>query len=569
MKRVYCGILILGFTFASGITCAAQESTTSSVRQIMQENQQAVDAIAMYPRETRKIIFQASEYPEVIIKLNEMQKKSETAFASLISSFSKSEQEKIWNLTRYDFLISDLASTPKKIEAEINDLLVKYPEEIHKTALEEHKKNYKLLVQIDQMNRNYDSDFDLLMNNYPTEAVNAFKEMINMPEVLGILNDNMPYTVVVGNYYKKNPDRILHKTDSLNLVLTQKNSKEAEDWKQSMIADPQAQKEYVEAAQEYAQENGYQPDVYNTPMTEYDTNYNSNPYNYWFGYPTWYPDNSWNPNPYWYDWGFYFGPGKHAVFTGLPSSYFMDWYFYYPEHFSKYAELSNHYYDYYKIHNSSMNYNSISHRVNEWHNNNKDIVTNDWDFDKTNRVERFRQYGDMEVNRKNYNTKNPKQPIGRTEFVQKTPNRYYFLSADVTKKPVIQRENNTTFNRENPNIPVKRPTVIIPEHNNSVNRQPAYVNPQPTNNTSGQRPANVNTPPRNPNPARQVENSNQMRNAVQYNQNTWKQPQQQAPQPQPRQNPTPAPARQPEIRQTVQPQPVRQNNPVRPSNERK
>ena len=210
--------MLLGFTFATGITCVAQESTTSSVKQIMQESQQAVDAIAMYPRETRKIIFQASEYPEVITKLNEMQKKSESAFASLISSFSKSEQEKIWNLTRYDFLISDLASTPKKSETEINALLVKYPEEIHKTALEEHKKNYNLLVQIDQMNRNYDSDFEFLINNYPQEAVNAFKEMINMPEVLGILNDNMPYTVVVGNYYKKNPDRILHKTDSLSSI---------------------------------------------------------------------------------------------------------------------------------------------------------------------------------------------------------------------------------------------------------------------------------------------------------------------------------------------------------------
>ncbi len=578
MKRVYCGIILLAFTFATGITCVAQESTTSSVKQIMQESQQAVDAIAMYPRETRKIIFQASEYPEVITKLNEMQKKSESAFASLISSFSKSEQEKIWNLTRYDFLISDLASTPKKSETEINALLVKYPEEIHKTALEEHKKNYNLLVQIDQMNRNYDSDFEFLINNYPQEAVNAFKEMINMPEVLGILNDNMPYTVVVGNYYKKNPDRILHKTDSLNLVLTQKNTKEAEDWKQSMNADPQAQKEYVEAAQEYAQENGYQPDVYNTPMTEYDTNYSSNSYNWWFGYPTWFPENSWNPNPYWYDWGFYFGPGNHAVFTGLPSSYFMDWYFYYPEHFSKYAELSNHYYDYYERHNTSMNYNSVSHRVNEWRNNNKDIVTNDWDFDKTNRVERFRQYGEMEVNRKNYNIKNPKQQISRTEFVQKTPNRYYFLSADVTNKPNIQRENNSTINRENPAMPSKRPTVMIPEHNNSTIRQPAYVNPQPTNNASRQRPANVNTPTRSPNPVRQVENSNQMRNAVQYNQNTWKQPQQQAPQAQPRQNPTPAPARQnptpaparqPEIRQTVQPQPVRQNNPVRSTNERK
>jgi hypothetical protein len=80
-----------------------------------------------------------------------------------------------------------------------------------------------------------------------------------------------------------------------------------------------------------------------------------------------------------------------------------------------------------------------------------------------------------------------------------------------------------------------------------------------------------------------------MRNAEQYNQNTWRQPQQTQPQqnrtstsPSPRQSqqsqpqqnrstPLPSPTpRQPEIRQVVEPvrtQPARQNNPV-PSKER-
>jgi len=594
MKKVYCGILFIGF-IAAGMTCVAQDNTRSANRKIMQESQEAVDAIAMYPRGTREIIFEASEYPEVITKLNAMQKNSQAAFAALISSFSKNEQEKIWNLTRYDYLISDLASSPKKSTTEINNLLVNYPVEIHKTALQEQKKNYNVLVQIDQMNKSYDADFDLLLKNYPPEAVNAFRQIIQMPEVLGILTDNMPYTVLVGQFYKKNPDRILHKTDSLNLALTQKNNLEAEDWKKSMNDDPDAQKEFVQAAQEYAQENGYQPDMYNAPMTEFDTNYSSNSYNWWFGYPTWYPENSWNPNPYWYDWGFYFGPGKQAVFTGLPSSYFMDWYFYYPKHFSKYAELSNHYYDYYDRHSGSMNYNSVSRSVNNWRNNNKDIVTKDWSFDKTNRVERFRQYGNMEVSRKNYNNRNPKQQIGRTEYVQRTPNKYYFLAADVSKTPEIQRNTRTTSVQENQAKPARRPTVTLPEHYNNTSRQsnnntsrqqenntsrqrdnmssrqPASVNTQPANTVSRQRQTTVSTPSRNTNTTRPVENS-QMRNAVQYNQNAWKQPQQpqqqtqQTQQTQPQQNRTSPSTREPEIRQTAQP--ARQNNPA-PSNDRK
>ena len=553
---------------SSTLNSAAQDNTKSSNRQIMLESQEAVNAIAMYPRETRKIIFEASEYPEIITKLNAMRLKSQGAFENLISMLKKDEQEKIWNLTRYDNLISELASGTIKSQSEIDAILVNYPEEIHKTAIDENKKNYKLLVQIDQINKNYDSDFELLLNSYPPETIDAFREIIKMPEVLSILNDHMQYTVLVGNYFKKNPERILHKTDSLNIVLTQKNTQEANDWKQSMNNDPQAQKEYVEAAQEYAQENGYQPDVYNTPMTEFDTNYSSNPYNWWFGYPSWYPDNSWNPNPYWYDWGFYFGPDRQPVFNGLPSSYFMDWYFYYPEHLSNYAELSNNYYNYYDKHRESMNYNSVSHSVSDWRNNNKDIVTNDWDFDKTNRVERFRQYGNMEVSRQKYNRSNPKQQIGRTEYIQKTPNRFYFLNSDITKNPAIQRDTHTTFNQGNLPEPAKRPTVSLPSRTQTEVQRPTYVNPQPTDNVNRQRTVNVNTPPRTVNvniPARSS-NSNQMRNAEQYNQNTWKKPQQPVQQIQPRQNTTSAPVRQPEIRQVQQPQPVRQNNNPAPTN---
>jgi len=560
-----------------GINCLAQDANKAFIKQVMQKSQDAVNAVAMYPRETRMIIFEASEYPDVIIKLNAMQKDSQGAFASLISTFSKDEQEKIWNLTRYDNLISDLAANPRKSSAEINALLDNYPVEIHKTAFDEYKNNYNLFVKIDQMNKTYDANFNQLLSEYPPQAADVFREIIKMPEVLDILNDNMEYTRIVGDYYKKNPERILHKTDSLNLVLTQKNSAEANDWKQSMNDNPQAQKEYIQAAQEYAQDNGYQPDDYNTPMTEFDTNYTPNPYNWWFGYPTWYPDNSWNPNPYWYDWGFYYGPGKRAVFFGLPSSYLMDWYFYYPEHLTKYPELADHYYNYYDAHRTSMNYNSVSHSVNDWRTRNKDIITTVWDRDKVNRVERFRQFGQMEMDRKKFNTSNPRTPIGQSEYIKKTPNRYYFLADDITNRPGVQHDPKTRMDPENMPAPSKRPTVATPSRFKPA-EQPTFVNPQQTNTVTRQRPENVNVPKRTSTstPAREPENTIQMREAQQYHQNTWKQPEQprQQPQPQPQPQPQqpvqptvqPQQNRQPEIRQSVQP--ARQNVQA-PSNNRK
>jgi hypothetical protein len=572
------------FIVATGIKCVAQDDGRTLLKQVIKGNQEAVDAIAMYPTETRKIIFEATEYPEVIAKLNAMQKNSQDAFEKLISSLSKEEQEKIWNLTRYDGLISDLTANQNKSEDVINNILANYPEEIHKTALEEQKKNYDLLVHIDKMNKSYNSDFELLLSGYPPEAIDAFREIIKMPEVLDILFDHMQYTVVVGDYYKKNPERVLHKTDSLNLVLTQKNTQEADDWKQSMIDNPQVQEEYTGAAQEYAQDNGYQPEDYNAPLTQDVTDYNTYPYNWWFGYPSWYPYDYWNPYPYWYDWGFYFGPGGQVVFFGLPSEYFMDWFFYYPEHCSRYAELSNHYYNYYNRHRESMNNNSISHSVNDWRDRNKDIVNADWDKDNSNRIQRFKEYGKMEKDRREYNTKNPKKQIEQTEYLQKEQKKYPLLAADVSNKQLIQKDSKIKPVQENKSEPVKKPAVTIPDHykvtgNGQLNnqqseqnfqQQPVFTSPQSINTDSKKRPVNVNIQPKNPNPIKQTENSNQIRDAQQFHQNTWQQIQPQ-PQRQPvrqaqQQNNTPPP-RQQQNRQTVQP--ARQNIQTPPMNKKK
>jgi hypothetical protein len=596
MKKIFNGlVLTMGLVFTA-ITGTAQDDGRSLYKQVAKQNQEAVDAIAMYPTETRKIIFEATEYPEVIAKLNSMQKNSQDAFEKLISSFSKDEQENIWNLTRYDGLISDLAANHKMSSDEINNILVNYPEEIHKTALEDGINHYDLLVQIDKMNKSYKSDFELLMSDYPPGVIKIFREMIKMPEVLDILFDHMQYTVVVGNYYKNNPVRVLHKTDSLNLVLTQKNIQETNDWKQSMNDNPQIQEEYTQAAQEYAQDNGYQPEDYNSTLTPDVTNYNTNPYNWWFGYPSWYPYDYWNPYPYWYDWGFYYGANGQIVFFGLPSAYFMEWYFYYPNHCSEYAELSNHYYNYYYGHRESLNYNSISHSVGDWRNRNRDIITADWDNDRSSRTQRFKEYGKMETDRQTYNTRNPKKQIDQTEYVQKQKRKYPLLSADVVNIRSTQKDSKFKPVQTALPEPVKKPPVKVPDNykatvnergnskqteqniqpqsgkvqNSNVNRQQPseYVNPQPNNTISKQRTDNVNVQQKNPAPVQRTENSNQIREAQQYHQNTWNQiqPQSQPVRQPPQQNISPAPRQQ--VSPPVQ-QPAKQNTQTPSNNKRK
>jgi len=256
----------------------------------------------------------------------------------------------------------------------------------------------------------------------------------------------------------------------------------------------------------------------------------------------------------------------------------MDWYFYYPEYCSKYPELSNHYYNYYNKHRESMNYNSISHSVNDWRSRNKNIVTADWDKDNFNRTQRFKEYGKMEMDRQKYNTRNPNKQVEQAEYLQKKQRKYPLLSADVAGTRSGQMDIKIKPVQATIQAPVKNPVVKVPDNYKAkvnergtnkppeqIRQQPSvYQNPQPNNNVSKQRTDNVIVQQKNPTPPKQTENSSQTRNAQQYHQNTWDQiqPQQQpARQPQQQYN---APAPRPQENHQVQ-QPVNQNNQT-PSN---
>lgn len=458
MKASAKKMSVILFLFATVLSSRAQETDASLLNQVSRDDQAAVDAVAMYPKDVRSEIFTAAMYPEIIVRLNTMQKKTNAKFNALLASYSKEEQEKIYNLTRYPDLITQLANGHPKSEAEIKTILTKYPDEIQQTALDEGVHNYDLLVHIDQNGVEYSKNFETMISSYPPQAVNAFRELIKIPEVLSTLTDNMQFTVVIGDVYKRNPDLVMQKTDSLNVALSQKNKQEASEWQQTLKENPQAQQQYEQAAQEYAQENGYKTEEYATPRSPEIENYTSYSYNWWFGYPVWAPHAYWDPYPYWYDWGFYYGPHRRVVFIGMPSTYFLNWYFYNPQHHVRFPELSAHYYTYYYGHRGAIGYNSISRSVYNWHNRNADIVTSEWDRDPARRVQLFKEYGQMEVERRKYNQAHPEHILKRPEFIENHKDSYKNIRP-LNNEP---RRGNYSRPMPEPEPPVNRPRVGIP-----------------------------------------------------------------------------------------------------------
>lgn len=392
-----------------------------------------VNSISLYPKDVRENIFKVSTHPEGIAKIDDAQKKSQESFKKLISSFSKAEQQKIWNLTRYDDLISQLASA-KGRKKKIEILLQKFPSDIHDDALEYGTNQKELIASLDDVNKNFNSEFNSIASAYPAGDQEAFRNMLSVPEAFSLLSTNMHLTVHLGDMYKTDPVFLRQQFDSLNLVAAEQKTREAEEWKKEMKENPEAQSEMRESATEYAKENGYEEKDYSESDPRVVEHYVYVPYPYWSGYPWWYEYPYWYPYPYWYHSGFYIWNGE-VIWIGPPSWYFVHWHFHHHPHFYHYPHITNVYINhYYYGPRKSFSRNSVE--VQEWMNANETSLPRDFKTNTLQRVDRIREFGKMEIDRDNFNKANPGKTISRTDFVKEHSEEYPHLKQPVVSEPV-------------------------------------------------------------------------------------------------------------------------------------
>ena len=345
MKTFYISIcqlfLLINFAYS-------QSQKVSTHVPWTKEDSAAINALALYPDSTRLKIYQACEYPAIIVNAASLQKNSSTAFANLINSYSKSQQEDLWNLSRYPNLISELVEGGQKSKPHVDSILTNYPSDIHDVAEKYALNNYEILKNIDDLQKNIDRQFQQMLASYPQDVQQLFNQLIQLPALFNLLNEDLSLTVRVGDHYKREPQQLIHKMDSVATAMQQQQAKDVQDWKNTMQTDSNARNEMQAAANEYADSNGYNTNQVDQSMDDVNVDdYNVVPYTYWFGYPYWYPYDYWYPYPYWYDWGFYYGAGGNMVVFGMPSYYFTNWYFYRPRYWSRYPHLGAAFVDHY------------------------------------------------------------------------------------------------------------------------------------------------------------------------------------------------------------------------------
>ncbi len=476
------------FLFLFGAFLNANAQTDKELlRELVTEEQEAVNALVLYPEEVRNDIFIAAQHPEALIKVESIQRQTSNSFQELLTSYPQDIQELIWDLTRYPNLIEKVIAPENQSKAALKRILKNYPEKIRPQAKKAAQDYLPLLMSISQLNESAESAFESILLEYPPQSRKALRQMIKLPEVLTILTSNIRLVVLVGDIYSKDPEWLHYKADSLNLLLASQNARELEDWKASLENNPEVLEELKASGDTYNEHYDYDDDEYQDFIDDlyYDAEedepaevivrhhyYHS--YRYWFGYPYWYEYPRWRIYPYWYDWGFYIGRNNAVVVIGLPSYHFTQWYFYHPHHHAYWPHLSAHFVNHYYGHRKVGS--SIVSSVRSWKHQNRSVINDQWLQDDKNLVRRFREYGKFETERLKHNRKKPEKAYSQSEYADRYKKRYPELSKtrkqveEVTKVP--RNQQGKEFTKPRVDIPSKEvPTKTIPKRDKKLRKK--------------------------------------------------------------------------------------------------
>lgn len=457
MKTLFFFILV----FLSFHISESRAQNMSILQQLSEEEQNAIEAIALYPAKEREAILEASLHPEILVRMENIRSTTESKFKDIISGLSEENQKKIYNLSRYPDLVTKICAIGNiRSDKEMNELLQAYPEEIHADALYANRNYFSLLREINNQYIGAEEAFQTVLSAYPENVREAYRILDQLPGVTSILTDNMKMTVLLGDVYGKHPNQIMKELDSLNVVVAEQQANELKDWKQKLEDDPEAMKEYENAAQEFAGDEPYDDDVYDGPVPERLTERVVvvhdvwRPYQYWFGWPSWYADECWYPYPWWYHSGFYYGPGNVIVIIGLPSNVFFNWHFHHDSHFYHYPHFTDHVIrHYYGPRHIGSHIQPVFKR---WQEEHSSELPNNWFNDDKNRVNRIREYGKFKMDyNKKVGVKTEKSPTER-EYLQKHADKYPTLKPVLTEKPESPR-NPQRKDQDNKPVPEYKP----------------------------------------------------------------------------------------------------------------
>lgn len=318
--------------------------------ELEEADRKALETIAGHDAELRDSVLKASLHPDVLVETQRIQEQSSASFSDRISRLDKKQQEQIWEIVREPGLLDELATENRPSRSELDAIVARHPASLAPAIRTFGSQRHDLLVDVAEVHRRASDRFDAAVEDLDAESQQAFRDLVDQPELLSVLVRRVNLVVRLGDSYRKNPRDTRSYLSALAKDVEQRKAADQAEWKQRIESDPKAAAELDEAARAYSDENGYDYEELTSPQVRSRVSVVVHPYPYWFGYPVWYADSYFYPYGYWYPYPVYFGyyhHRSHFVWYGPPSLAFMHW-FYFGHHHHHYTHLSGsfsrHYY---------------------------------------------------------------------------------------------------------------------------------------------------------------------------------------------------------------------------------
>src|SRR5215813_10945466 len=168
-------------------------------------DRKAIETIAAQPEHLRDAALKASLHVDALVETQRIQEQSSASFQERIGKLDRKEQEQIWEIVREPRLLDELATEETPSRSQLDEIAGRHPEKLADAIRANGARHHDLFVDVAQIHRRASERFDAAISDLDADTQQAFRDLVDQPELLSVLVRRVNLVVKLGDSYRKNP----------------------------------------------------------------------------------------------------------------------------------------------------------------------------------------------------------------------------------------------------------------------------------------------------------------------------------------------------------------------------
>src|SRR5262249_46507143 len=211
-------------------------------------DRKAIETIAAQPEHLRDSVLKASLHVDALVETQRIQEQSSASFQERIGKLDRKQQEQMWDLVREPGLLDELATEETPDRDQLDEIAARHPEKLSPAIHEFGAEHHEMLVEIAEIHHRASDRFDAAIADLDPEPQQAFRNLVDEPELLSVLVRRVNLVVRLGDSYRQDPKTTRSYLSALAEDVARRNADSEKEWKKRIESDPKAAEELDEAA---------------------------------------------------------------------------------------------------------------------------------------------------------------------------------------------------------------------------------------------------------------------------------------------------------------------------------